>query len=178
MERDFELHNIFSQIRARNDILVIAVTLPIRLQIILTQLILFLWTKSPNGAADVCRSRNLFLSSSLRVLMILHLFFQKSVLIQHRLLGVDLIEQAGEQLTPSGDSDPRLDQYASRKEDLGTRLRRMIRGRIQRPRMGGWRIEDRRIRLYNIQRVRIRRPYIQEKWMWVEGQRIKRILTG
>ena len=61
VERSLNLLDRFGQIRARKDILVVAVTLPNRQEIILTQLIIFPLDESTNGAADVCISRNLFL---------------------------------------------------------------------------------------------------------------------
>ena len=48
-----KLLDLFIQIRARTDILAVAVTLPIRLQIVLTQLIILPLDKRTNGSADV-----------------------------------------------------------------------------------------------------------------------------
>ena len=50
---DLKLLDLFIQIRARTDILAVAVTLPIRLQIVLTQLIILPLDKRTNGSADV-----------------------------------------------------------------------------------------------------------------------------
>ena len=106
---------------------------------------------------------------------ILQTCFQQSVLVKHRTLGVDLIEQAREQnrhLLATWTRDWINTQVG--KEDLGTHLRSMIRGRVRRPRMGERRIGDRHIRLYNFRRVRVR----PEQWVRLESQRVGRILTG
>ena len=68
LERGIELLDLFVQFWSLKDIWVVDVTLLSRPQIILTQLIIFPLKKSTNGAADVCRSHNLFSRSSLRLL--------------------------------------------------------------------------------------------------------------
>ena len=91
VERGFELLDLFDQVQARKDILVVAVTLPSRLQIILTQLIIF-----PLDEKHKWSRGRMQISQSPRDLVIVGLFisqtcFQQSVPVQHRFLGVDLI---------------------------------------------------------------------------------------
>ena len=179
VQSGLELLDLFGQIRARNDILVVAVTLSSRVQIILTQLIIFPLDEIHKWSRGRMQIPQYLLKLVIAGPFISQMCFQQSVLVQHRLLGVYLIEQVGEQIRHLLATWNR-DWINTRvgEEDLGTRLRSMVRGRIRRPRRGDRRIGDRRIRLYNIRRVRIRRPYIEEEWIWVEGQRVGRIPTG